>query len=140
MVLGGHGDTMVPLARYTTVSGVPIGELIPKKRIDEIAKRTAVGGGEIVKLLKTGSAYYAPAAASVQMARAVLLDEKKVLAASAFLTGQYGIKNIYIGVPVVLGAKGVEKILELKLNKGELGSLQKSAATYKEHLKIMGYK
>jgi malate dehydrogenase len=140
MVLGGHGDTMVPLPRYTTVSGVPIGELLPKDKITAIAKRTAVGGGEIVKLLKTGSAYYAPAAASVQMCRAIFNDEKKVLPASAFLTGQYGIKNIYIGVPVVLGANGVEKILELKLNKGELKSLQGSAATYKEHLKIMGYK
>ncbi len=140
MVLGGHGDTMVPLPRYTTVSGVPIAELIPADRIKAIAKRTAGGGGEIVKLLKTGSAYYAPAAASVQMCRAIFNDEKKVLAASASLTGQYGIKNIYIGVPVVLGAKGVEKILELKLNKSELKSLQGSAATYKEHLKIMGYK
>jgi len=140
MVLGGHGDTMVPLPRYTTVAGVPIAELLPKEKITAIAKRTAVGGGEIVKLLKTGSAYYAPAAASVQMCRAIFNDEKKVLPASAHLTGQYGIKNIYIGVPVVLGANGVEKILELKLNKGELKSLQGSAATYKEHLKIMGYK
>ena len=140
MVLGGHGDTMVPLPRYTTVGGVPIGELIDKKRIEEISARTAGGGGEIVKLLKTGSAYYAPAAASVQMCRAVMNDEKKVLAASAWLTGQYGISDIYIGVPVVLGGKGVEKILELKLAKGELKSLQDSAATYKEHLKIMGYK
>jgi malate dehydrogenase len=140
MVLGGHGDTMVPLPRYTTVAGIPIGELIPKDRIKAISQRTAVGGGEIVKLLKTGSAYYAPAAASVDMCRAIFCDEKKVLPASAFLTGEYGIKDIYIGVPVVLGAKGVEKILELKLSKSELGSLQKSAATYKEHLKIMGYK
>ena len=140
MVLGGHGDTMVPLPRYTTVAGIPIGELIPKKRINEICKRTAGGGGEIVKLLKTGSAYYAPAAATVEMCRAIFNDEKRLLAASAWLTGQYGIKNIYIGVPVILGANGVEKILELKLNKGELKSLQGSAATYKEHLKIMGYK
>ncbi|UCC45863.1 MAG: malate dehydrogenase [Candidatus Zixiibacteriota bacterium] len=139
MVLGGHGDTMVPLPRYTTVAGIPIGELIPKDRIKAICQRTAVGGGEIVKLLKTGSAYYAPAAASVDMCRAIFNDEKKLLPASAYLTGQYGIKDIYIGVPVVLGANGVEKILELKLNKGELGSLQKSAKTYKEHLKIMGY-
>jgi malate dehydrogenase len=139
MVLGGHGDTMVPLPRYTTVAGIPIGELIPKDRIKAISQRTAVGGGEIVKLLKTGSAYYAPAAASVQMCRAIFCDEKKVLAASAYLTGEYGIKDIYIGVPVVLGAEGVEKILELKLSKSELGSLQGSAATYKEHLKIMGY-
>lgn len=140
MVLGGHGDTMVPLARYTTVAGIPIGELIDKKRIKEISERTAGGGGEIVKLLKTGSAYYAPAAASVDMCKAIFNDEKKVMAASAFLTGQYGIKDIYIGVPIILGAGGVEKILELKLGAAELKSLQGSAATYKEHLKIMGYK
>jgi len=139
MVLGGHGDTMVPLARYTTVAGVPIGELIPKDRIKAIEARTAGGGGEIVKLLKTGSAFYAPAAASVQMCRAILNDEKRLLACSAYLTGQYGIKDIYIGVPVFLGAKGIEKIVDLKLSKKELGSLQKSAKTYKEHLKIMGY-
>lgn len=139
MVLGGHGDTMVPLARYTTVGGIPIAELIPADRIKAISARTAGGGGEIVKLLKTGSAYYAPAAASVDMCKAILSDEKKVLPASAFLTGQYGIKNIYIGVPIVLGAKGIEKILELKLKKNELAALQKSAATYKEHLKILGY-
>ena len=139
MVLGGHGDTMVPLPRYTTVGGIPIKELIANDRIKAISTRTAGGGGEIVKLLKTGSAYYAPAAASVDMCRAIFCDEKKVLAASAYLTGQYGIKDIYIGVPVVLGAGGVEKILELKLTKGELASLQGSAKTYKEHLKIMGY-
>jgi malate dehydrogenase len=139
MVLGGHGDTMVPLPRYTTVSGIPIGELIDKKRIEEICARTADGGGEIVRLLKTGSAYYAPAAASVDMCKAIFNDEKRVLAASAWLTGQYGISDIYIGVPVILGADGVEKILELELSKGELKSLQGSAATYKEHLKIMGY-
>jgi malate dehydrogenase len=139
IVLGGHGDTMVPLPRYTTVAGIPIGELIPKKRINEIAERTRMGGGEIVKLLKTGSAYYAPAAATVQMARSILLDEKKVLPASAYLTGQYGIKDIYIGVPVVLGAKGVEKILELKLTKKEMGDLQASAKKYKGVLKEIGY-
>ncbi len=139
MVLGGHGDTMVPLPRYTTVAGIPIGELIPKDRIDAISVRTRGGGGEIVKLLKTGSAYYAPAGATVDMARAVLLDEKKVLPASAYLQGEYGIKDLYIGVPVVLGAKGVEKIIELKLDKDELGMLQKSAETYKEFIKIIGY-
>jgi malate dehydrogenase len=139
MVLGGHGDTMVPLPKYTTVSGVPIGELIPKDRIKAICQRTAAGGGEIVKLLKTGSAYYAPAAATVEMVRSVFCDEKRVLPCSAFLSGQYGIRNIYIGVPCVLGANGVEKILELKLSKGDLSSLQESAATYKKHLKIMGY-
>ncbi len=139
MVLGGHGDTMVPLPRYTTVSGVPIGELIPKDRIKEICKRTAGGGGEIVKLLKTGSAFYAPAASAVDMCKAIMNDEKRLLPASAHLTGQFGIKNIYIGVPVILGVNGVEKIVELKLSKGELKALQKSAATYKEHLKFLGY-
>jgi len=139
MVLGGHGDTMVPLPRYTTVAGIPISELISKERIKEICKRTAGGGGEIVKLLKTGSAYYAPAAASCDMCCAIVNDQKKLLPASAYLTGQYGIKDIYIGVPVILGEGGVEKILELKLTKGELASLQGSASTYKEHLKVMGY-
>ncbi len=139
MVLGGHGDTMVPLPRYTTVAGIPIAELISDDRIKAICARTADGGGEIVRLLKTGSAFYAPAAASVDMCRAIFNDEKRVLAASAMLTGQYGIKDIYIGVPIVLGAKGMEKILELKLDKDELAALQKSAATYKEHLKILGY-
>ena len=138
MVLGGHGDTMVPLPRYTTVAGIPIGELMPKDRVKAISQRTAVGGGEIVKLLKTGSAYYAPAAASVQMCNAIFNDEKRVLSASAFLTGQYGIKDIYIGVPIVLGAKGVEKILELKLTKSELTALQKSAKTYKSLVKNLG--
>lgn len=139
MVLGGHGDTMVPLPRYTTVAGIPISELIPKDRIEAIATRTRGGGGEIVKLLKTGSAYYAPAGAVVDMARAVLLDEKKILPASAYLEGEYGIKDLYIGVPVVLGANGVEKVVELKLDKDELGMLQNSAETYKEFIKIIGY-
>ncbi len=140
MVLGGHGDTMVPLERYTTVSGIPITELIDKKRIKELVDRTRFGGGEIVKLLGTGSAYYAPAAASVNMCKAIFNDEKKLLPASAFLTGQYGIKDIYIGVPVILGAKGVEKIIQLKLGKSELTALKGSAKTYKKHLKELGYK
>lgn len=139
MVLGGHGDTMVPLPRYSSVAGIPISELIAKDRIKAICQRTAGGGGEIVKLLKTGSAYYAPAAATVDMCKAVFNDEKRLLSASAFLTGQYDIKEIYIGVPVILGAKGVEKIIELKLQKSELTALQRSAKTYKEHLKILGY-
>jgi malate dehydrogenase len=139
MVLGGHGDTMVPIPKYTTVGGVPITELIPKQRIEEIAQRTRMGGGEIVKLLKTGSAYYAPAMASVQMAEAVLLDRKRVLPASAFATGQYGIKDIYIGLPVILGANGIEKILELELDDESKELLTKSASTYKEHLKDLGY-
>jgi malate dehydrogenase len=139
MVLGGHGDTMVPLPHYTTVGGIPITQLIPQERIDAIAQRTRMGGGEIVKLLKTGSAYYAPAMASVQMVEAVLLDRKRVIPASAFATGQYGIKDLYIGLPIILGAGGVEKILEIDLGKEGLELLQKSAGTYKEHLKDLGY-
>jgi malate dehydrogenase len=139
MVLGGHGDTMVPLPRYTTVGGIPIKELIESRRVNEIAERTRMGGGEIVKLLKTGSAYYAPAAATVEMARSILCDEKRVLPCSAYLDGQYGIKDIYIGVPIVLGAKGVEKVIELELSKKELADLQASAKNYKGVLQEIGY-
>ncbi|MFZ5979964.1 MAG: malate dehydrogenase [Candidatus Zixiibacteriota bacterium] len=139
MVLGGHGDTMVPLPRYTTVAGIPVSEFIPAKRIKEISERTRNGGGEIVKLLKTGSAFYAPAAATVSMCKSVFNDEKRLLPVSAYLTGEYGIKDIYIGVPAIIGADGVEKIIELKLNKSEKTALQESANTYKEHLKILGY-
>ncbi|OGC95694.1 MAG: malate dehydrogenase [candidate division Zixibacteria bacterium RBG_16_53_22] len=139
MVLGGHGDTMVPLPRYTTVAGIPITELIAPDRIEAISKRTRDGGGEIVKLLKTGSAYYAPAAATVEMVDAILTDRKRVMPCSAYLTGQYGIKDLYIGVPVVLGAGGVEKVIELKLNDQELGELRKSGTIYKEMLSVLGY-
>lgn len=139
MVLGGHGDTMVPLPGYTTVAGVPIPELMPKDRIDAISQRTINGGAEIVALLKTGSAYYAPAAATVAMVDSVLNDKKKLFPCSAYLTGQYGINDMYIGVPIVVGATGVEKIIELKLGANEQAALQKSAATYKEHLKVLGY-
>jgi malate dehydrogenase len=139
MVLGGHGDTMVPLPRYTTVSGIPITELIPEDKIQAISDRTRVGGGEIVKLLKTGSAYYAPAAATVEMIDSVLRDRKRVAPCSVFLTGQYGIKDLYIGIPALLGADGVEKIFELKLDDDELKSLQVSAEKYKETLAILGY-
>jgi malate dehydrogenase len=139
MVLGGHGDTMVPLPQYTTVGGIPITELIPKERIAAISQRTRDGGAEIVKLLKTGSAYYAPAMASVQMVEAVLLDRKRVIPASAYATGQYGIRDLYIGLPVILGAGGVEKIIELELDKDSLDLLRKSGATYREHLKELGY-
>jgi malate dehydrogenase len=139
MVLGGHGDTMVPVPSYTTVAGIPITELISAERIQAICDRTRTGGGEIVKLLKTGSAYYAPARASVDMVESVLADRKRVLPCSAYLTGQYGLKDVYIGVPVVLGSKGVEKIFELKLNAADLELLQKSGNTYKEHLKELGY-
>ena len=139
MVLGGHGDTMVPLPRYTTVAGIPITELISAERIKAISDRTRDGGGEIVKLLKTGSAYYAPAAASVEMVDSILTDRKRVMPCSAYLTGQYGIKDLYIGVPAVLGANGIEKVIELKLNNEELAALQKSAAIYKEMLSVLGY-
>lgn len=139
MVLGGHGDTMVPLPRYTTVAGIPIGELISAERIEALSERTRMGGGEIVKLLKTGSAYYAPAAATVEMARSILCDEKRVLPCSCYLEGQYGIRDIYIGVPAVLGAKGVEKIIELKLTEKESSDLQKSAEQYRGVLKEIGY-
>jgi malate dehydrogenase len=139
MVLGGHGDTMVPLPRYTTVGGIPITELIPPDRVKAISDRTRDGGGEIVKLLKSGSAYYAPAAATVEMVDSILSDRKRLMPCSAYLTGQYGIKDLYIGVPAVLGAKGVEKIIEIKLDDSELASLQKSAKTYKEMLSVLGY-
>lgn len=139
MVMGGHGDTMVPLPRYTTVGGIPISELIDAKRIEEISERTRFGGGEIVKLLKTGSAYYAPAAASVEMARAILCDEKRVVPCSCYLDGQYGINDIYIGVPAILGAKGVEKIFELKLSEKEAADMKTSAEKYQGVLKEIGY-
>jgi len=140
MVLGGHGDTMVPLPRYTTVSGIPITQLISNARIDEISKRTAGGGGEIVKLLERGSAFYAPGSAAAIMAESILNDRKRLLPCSAYLTGEYGLEDIYIGVPVILGKNGVEKILELELESGELESLTNSASFYKEQLKsILGY-
>jgi malate dehydrogenase len=126
MVLGGHGDSMVPLPRFTTVSGVPIGELLPVDRIAAIAQRTRDGGAEIVKLLKTGSAYYAPAMSAVEMVEAVLTDQKRLVPCSVLLQGEYGMRDLFLGVPVVLGARGVERIVELKLTPDELGALQKS--------------
>jgi len=126
MVLGGHGDSMVPLPRFTTVSGVPIGELLPADRIAAIAQRTREGGAEIVKLLKTGSAYYAPAMSAVEMVEAILTDQKRLVPCSVLLQGEYGMRDIFLGVPVMLGAKGVEKIVELKLTPEELAALQKS--------------
>ena len=126
-VLGGHGDTMVPLPRYSTVAGIPITELMPKDRIDAIVHRTANGGAEIVKLLKTGSAYYAPASAAVEMAESILKDKKKILPCAAYLEGEYGIQGLFIGVPVKLGAGGVEEIIEIKLTEDETAALMKSA-------------
>jgi len=132
MVLGGHGPTMVPLPRFTTVSGVPLTELLPPDRIEALAQRTREGGTEIVKLLKTGSAYYAPAAASAAMTASVLQDARHMFPCSAYLDGQYGLRDIYVGVPVKLGTNGVEEIVELELAKDELEALHKSAEVYRE--------
>jgi malate dehydrogenase len=126
-VLGGHGDTMVPLPRYSTVAGIPITELMPKERIDELVKRTANGGAEIVSLLKTGSAYYAPASAAVEMAESILKDKKKVLPCAAYLQGEYGINDLFIGVPVKLGKNGMEQVIEITLTDDEKTALMKSA-------------
>ncbi len=130
-VLGGHGDTMVPMVRHSTVAGIPLPDLIKmgwisKKRLDEIVQRTRDGGAEIVGLLKTGSAFYAPASSAILMAESYLKDKKRVLPCAAYLTGQYGVKNLYVGVPVVIGAKGAERIVELELNKSEKSMLDKS--------------
>ena len=133
-VLGGHGDSMVPMPRFSTVAGIALPELvkmgwIKQERLDEIVKRTANGGAEIVGLLKTGSAYYAPAASAISMAEAYLKDKKRVLPCAAFLSGQYGVKNTYVGVPVVIGAGGVERIIEIDLNKSEQKMFDSSVAT-----------
>jgi malate dehydrogenase len=128
MVLGGHGDDMVPVVSATNISGVPLTSLLSKKRIDALVERTRKGGGEIVALLKTGSAFYAPAAAAVQMAEAILMDQKRLVPVSAYLTGEYGLQDLYFGVPVILGAGGIEKIIPLKLSQKEEAMLQKSAA------------
>lgn len=126
-VLGGHGDTMVPLPRYSTVAGIPITELISSERIEAIVERTRNGGAEIVALLKTGSAYYAPSAAAVEMAEAILKDKKKILPCAVYLEGEYGIDNLFIGVPTKLGASGVEEIIEITLTPEEMGALHHSA-------------
>jgi malate dehydrogenase len=131
-VLGGHGDTMVPLPRYSTVAGIPITELLSKDRIEALVKRTANGGAEIVSLLKTGSAYYAPSSAAVEMAEAILKDKKKILPCAAYLEGEYGFHNLFIGVPVKLGANGVEQIIEINLTSDEKAALQKSADAVQE--------
>jgi malate dehydrogenase len=131
-VLGGHGDTMVPLPRYSTVAGIPITELLPKDRIDALVKRTANGGAEIVSLLKTGSAYYAPASAAVEMAESILKDKKKILPCAAYLEGEYGINDLFMGVPVKLGARGVEEIIQITLTDEEQAALDKSADAVQE--------
>lgn len=127
LVLGGHGDSMVPLISYTTISGIPVTEFISKEKLDKIVERTANGGIEIVNLLKTGSAFYAPSAAAVQMAESVLKDKKRVLPCAAYCEGEYGVSGVYIGVPIVIGAGGVERIIEVPLTTDERAALQKSA-------------
>jgi malate dehydrogenase len=131
-VLGGHGDTMVPLPRYSTVAGIPITELLPKERLDALVKRTANGGAEIVGLLKTGSAYYAPAASVVEMVEAILRDKKKVLPCTAYLEGEYGVKGLFVGVPVKLGRRGIEQVMEITLSPDESAALGRSAAAVRE--------
>lgn len=131
-VLGGHGDDMLPLPRFTTVKGIPLTELLTKKKIDVLIERTRNGGAEIVSFLKSGSAYYAPAASTFQMAKSILLDEKRLLPCAAFLNGEYGIKDIYMGVPVILGETGVEKIIEVKLTKEERAQFRKSSASVRK--------
>ena len=135
-VLGGHGDTMVPLTRYSTVGGVPVTELLPKEKLDRIVQRTRDGGIEIVNLLKT-SAWYAPASAVVEMVDAVLRDKKKILPCAAYLEGEYGLKDVYLGVPVKLGLGGVEQIIEIKLTAEEKAALEKSAGAVRELFKIL---
>jgi malate dehydrogenase len=137
-VLGGHGDSMVPVLRYTTVAGIPVTELMPKEQLDQIITRTRNGGAEIVNLLKAGSAFYAPSAAVVEMIDAIFNDRKKILPCAAYLEGEYGIKGLFVGVPVKLGARGIEQIIEIKLTPEEHAALQKSAAGVKELVDIIG--
>ncbi|MEJ2008825.1 MAG: malate dehydrogenase [Acidobacteriota bacterium] len=137
-VLGGHGDTMVPVPRYTTVAGIPVGELMPKDKLDAIIERTRKGGGEIVGYLKTGSAFYAPSAAAVEMVEAIFNDRKKILPCAAYLEGEYGINGLYVGVPVKLGARGVEEIIQIKLTPEEQAALQKSADSVKGLVQAIG--
>jgi malate dehydrogenase len=140
-VLGGHGDTMVPLVRYTTVAGIPLPDIVKmgwtnQQKLDQIVQRTRDGGAEIVNYLKTGSAFYAPASAAIQMAEAYLRDKKRVLPAAAWLTGQYGIKDLYVGVPVVIGAGGIEKIVEIAMNAEEKAAFDKSCAAVRDLVDI----
>jgi len=137
VVLGGHGDTMVPVVRLSSVAGIPLTELIPEDRLNAIVDRTRNGGAEIVKHLKTGSAYYAPSASAVEMAESILRDRKKVLPCAAYLEGEYGIKGVYVGVPCRIGAGGVEKIYEIKLSAEESAALKKSAAAVQELVDVI---
>jgi malate dehydrogenase len=140
VVMGGHGDTMVPLVRLSNVAGIPLTELMDQATIDAIVNRTANGGAEIVKYLKTGSAYYAPSAAAVEMAESILKDKKKVLPCAAYLEGEYGINGLFVGVPVKLGAGGIEKIYEIKLTEDETAKLHKSAASVQELVNVLASK
>ena len=137
MVLGGHGDTMVPLVSYTTVSGIPITKLIEKDRLDQIVQRTRTGGAEIVQFLKTGSAYYAPSSASVQMAEAIVKDKKRILPCSAWLEGEYGMNGLFLGVPCKLGRNGLEQIIEVDLTDQERQALEKSAEAVREPMGVL---
>ncbi|HXN64855.1 MAG TPA: malate dehydrogenase [Candidatus Acidoferrales bacterium] len=137
-VLGGHGDDMVPLPRYSTVAGIPLPDLLPADRIEAIVQRTRKGGAEIVNLLKTGSAYYAPSAAVVEMVEAILKDKKKILPCAAYLEGEYGVNGLYVGVPVKLGAKGIEEIIQIKLTAEEKAALDKSSASVRELVGVLG--
>jgi malate dehydrogenase len=137
-VLGGHGDTMVPLPRFSTVAGIPLPELMPKETIDRLVQRTRDGGAEIVKLLKTGSAFFAPSAAATEMAEAILKDKKKILPCAAYLDGEYGIKGLFVGVPCKLGANGIEEIVKIKLTPEEQAALDKSAGAVKELVAVIG--
>jgi malate dehydrogenase len=136
VLMGGHGDTMVPLPRYTTISGIPVTELITKDKLDSIIKRTTVGGGELVNLMGT-SAWYAPGAAAAQMVEAILRDQKRIFPCCAWLQGEYGLKDVYLGVPVKIGRKGIEQIIELKLNKDEMELVNKSSAAVKEVMNVL---
>jgi malate dehydrogenase len=140
MVLGGHGDTMVPIVRLTSVSGIPLTELLDQATIDRLVQRTREGGAEIVKYLKTGSAYYAPSAAAVEMVESILKDKKKVLPCAAYLEGEYGINGLFVGVPVKLGARGIEQIYQLKLLPEEQAALDKSASAVKELIDVIKQK
>jgi malate dehydrogenase len=137
-VLGGHGDDMVPLARYSTVAGIPLTELLPADKLEAIINRTRKGGAEIVNLLKTGSAYYAPSASAVEMVEAILKDKKKILPCAVYLEGEYGIKGLFVGVPVKLGSRGAEQIIEIKLTPEEKTALDKSAASVRELIAVLG--
>ena len=137
MVLGGHGDTMVPLVSYTTVSGIPVTQLIDRSKLDAIIDRTRGGGGEIVKYLKTGSAYYAPSSGAVQMAEAIVNDQRRILPCAAWLEGEYGMSGLYLGVPCKIGRKGLEKVLEVELTADERAALEKSAEAVREPMRAV---